>query len=65
MMKKKVGRVEAIIIMRAAKEFREKQSALVEAPEPVVVPEIIVEPVVQPEKSFLTYVIDFFRKKGT
>ena len=66
-MQKKVSRVEAIIIMRNAKEFREKQamvqSVVETAPEPIVVPE---EPVVIPEKkSFFSYVIDFFKKKGT
>ena len=65
MMKKRVARVEAIIIMKAAKDFREKQSALVPAPEPVVVPEPIVETVVPSKKTFFTYVIDLFRKKGT
>lgn len=66
-MHKKVSRVEAIIIMRNAKEFRAKQAMA----QPVVeaVPEVIVvseAPVVVPKKkSFFTYVIDFFKKKGT
>lgn len=66
-MRKKVSRVDAIIIMRNAKEFRAKQMATQDvvtvAPEVVAVPEPVVE--TPKKKSFLDYVIDFFKKKGT
>lgn len=66
-MRKKVGRIEAIIIMRQAKEFREREAekALTvpapvehEAETPLPVPEI-------ERKSVLAYVVDLFKKKGT
>ncbi len=61
-MKKKVGRIEAIIIMKAAKEFREKQATItLETPEPIAVSEAIVEPIAPTPKSIFSYLIDFFR----
>lgn len=75
-MKKKVGRVEAKLIMMAAKEFRERERLaatntveleVVELPEQPTVAEIpqVVEPIPAPKVTLVRYVIDFFRKKGT
>lgn len=63
-MKKRVSRVEAIIIMKAAKEFREKQALEVPVLPEVVVPEPVVV-IPESKKSFLSYVVDFFKKKRT
>lgn len=67
-MRKKVGRVEAIIIMREAKEFRQRKAEEAKAvPAPVeIAPAVLVaeEPVTE-KKSILAYVIDLFKKKGT
>jgi hypothetical protein len=62
-MKKKVTRAEAILIMRAAREFREQQERL----KPVEVPESTVAPEEPPSqlKSIISYLVDIFRKKGT
>ena len=66
-MRKKVGRIEAIIIMRQAKEFRERESAksLEVLPMPTE-PDEITLPTPKPARdSILSYVIDLFKKKGT
>lgn len=64
-MKRKVSRVEAIIIMKAAKEFREKNANPLPVIEPVLVPEVI-EPIAPPKKkTLITYIVDLFRKKGS
>lgn len=74
-MKKKVGRVEAKLIMMAAREFRERerlasvsidieQVALL--PEPTV-PEIspvVEEPIVVPKKPFYSCIVGWFGRKG-
>lgn len=69
-MKRKVSRVEAIIIMKAAKEFREKQShASIVIPEPVAEEpdnsSMVSKPIVENKPNFLIHLINLFRRKGT
>lgn len=62
MLKKRVGRVEAIIIMKAAKEFQAKQAAMVQViPEPVTVA-VIVDSSVPAKKTFFSRLITFFSR---
>lgn len=64
-MKKRVGRVEAIIIMKAARELRERQKSLAQViPEVMAAPAPVIEPVPS-KKSFLTRVFDFFKNRGS
>ena len=67
-MRKKVGRIEAIIIMREAKEFRQRKAEETKAvPAPVEIAPVpceVPEPVAE-KKSILAYVVDLFKKKGT
>lgn len=62
-MKKRVSRIEAIIIMKAAKEFRDKQALETPVLSEIVVPEPVAIP--EPKKSLISYLVDFFRKKRT
>lgn len=61
-MKKRVSRVEAMIIMRAAREFRDRPPVSVEIVETPVV-EVTHAPS-ESKKSIFSYLIDFLKKIG-
>lgn len=60
-MKKRVSRVEAMIIMRAAREFRDRPPVPVKIVETPVVAEVTLV-VPESKKSIISYVVDFFKK---
>ena len=59
-MKKRVSRVEAMIIMRAAREFRDRPPVPVKI---VETPVVEAAPILsESKKSIFSYLVDFFKK---
>lgn len=72
-MKRKVSRVEAMLIMQAARQVREAQ-AIADRNPPTPAPvelELVpvevepVEPKIERKRSIFSYLIDLIKKKGT